>query len=339
MLRRGLIIVLLLALLVSVTGVLAQDAVPEGEASFGAVTLRGNFVLDPFLITVIGGGVQAAADLSADCSGYVPENPTLTLTLTGDPTENLRIFAYSDSDPVLVVQVPSGEYVCNDDTGPQVVDPTIEIATAEAGDYQIWLGAFEQYQLSPAFLVFTHSANVTAAQFDLASLVQRDPPGELALNLTSQLSASLLEIAGAAFSAELDPAGEAQVFEDAAGGGGILAFETDARGFQCAGYIGGQPALNLTVPANTPLLAALFEATSDSTLVIVGPRGELYCNDDIVAGNLNPGIVIPSPEEGIYAIFIGAFDPAATNIGRLTIAGSAASESAVLEAPAPSAGQ
>lgn len=340
MLRNGLMIALLLALLAGGGAALAQDAAPSGApATFGTVTLNGNFVLDPFLITVVGGGADPAADLGVNCAGYVPPNPTLTLTLRDGPTEGLRIFAYSDADPILVVQLPSGEFVCNDDTGPLVVDPTVEIPSAEAGDYHIWLGAYEQYQLSPAFLVITHSETVTAARFALASLVQRAPAGDVALNLGAQLSAGLRTVAGAALSTTLDPTAAPQVFEDASGGGGILAFETDTRGLHCAGYVSGQPTLNVTVPANTPLLQVVFESTSDSTLVVVSPTGRLYCNDDASTGNLNPALYIPAPEEGIYAVFVGTFDPATLNTGRLIIAGSTEIDEAVLESPAPSGGQ
>lgn len=344
MLRRRWIIALLLTLLASGGAALAQDSAPAAGASgapnsFGTVTLSGNFVLDPFLITVIGGGAESAAGLSVNCAGYVPANPTLTLTLTSDSADGLRIFTYSDADPVLVVQLPSGEFICNDDTGPLIVDPTIELPSAEAGDYRIWLGAYEQHQLSPAFLVITHAAEVTAARFELSSLVRRAPAGEVALNLSAQLSAGLRTIAGAALSTTLDATADPQVFEDVSGGGGILAFETDTRGLHCAGYVSGQPTLNITVAANTPLLQVAFESTSDSTLVIVSPTGRLYCNDDASAGNLNPALTIPAPEEGIYAVFAGTFDPATVNTGRLIISGTAEIDEAILESPALSIGQ
>jgi hypothetical protein len=344
MLRKGWFVVLLLVLLVSAGNLAAQEETPtsvqpDGTPTFGAITLRGNFVLDPFVLSVIGGGVFPASDLNADCSGFVPPNPTISLTLTGDPTENLRLFTYSDSDPVLVVKTPSGEFLCNDDTSSLVVDPSVEIASAEAGTYAIWVGAFAQNQLVPAFLVATHTGDVSAAQFDVGALVDRLPPGELDAEFASMLSAGLRTVAGAALTTTLDPEADPQVFEDVMGGGGILAFETDERGFQCAGYVNGQPTLNVTVPEGAPALTALFEATMDTTLVIVGPKGELYCNDDVIAGNLNPGIVIPTPEPGLYAVMVGTFDPATTANGRLLVAGSADVAQAVLEVATPAAGQ
>jgi serine protease Do len=343
MLRRGWFIVLLLALLVSAGSLAAQDAAPtavqpEGAPTFGAITLRGNFVLDPFVMSVIGGGLFPATDLSPDCAGYVPANPTLTLTLTGDPTENLRLFTYSDNDTVLVVRLPSGEYVCNDDASAQLVDSSIEIASAEAGTYSVWVGSYSENQLVAAFFIASHARDVSAATFDVATLVDRQPPGELDTNLASQLAAGLRTVAGAQLNTALDPNAEPQVFEGAVGGGGILAFEADTRGYQCAGYISGQPTLNVTVPDGAAALTALFEATQDTTMVIVGPKGELYCNDDVIPGNLNPGIVIPTPEPGLYAISIGTFDPATTASGRLLVAGTGDVAQAVLAA-APAAGQ
>lgn len=342
--RQGWLVALLLVLLISAGSVAAQDAVPdavqpEGTPTFGAITLQGNFVLDPFVVSVIGGGLFPASDLSEDCPGFVPANPTLGLTLSGDPTENLRIFTYSDKDPVLVVKTPSGEFLCSDDTSSRVVDPTVEIASAEAGDYAIWVGAYAENQLVPAFLVVSHSPEVTAALFDVGTLVARVPVGDVEANLAAQLEAGLRQIAGAALTATLDPAAEPQVFEGASGGGEILAFQTDARGFQCAGFVSAQPTLDLTVPEGAPALAALFESTADSTLVIVSPDGRVFCNDDVLSGNLNPGIIIPNPPAGTFGIYVGAFDPAAPATGRLIVSGSGDVAQAILAAATPEAGQ
>lgn len=344
MLRKGWLVALLLVLLVSAGSLAAQDAAPtavqpDGAPTFGAITLRGNFVLDPFVVSVIGGGQFPASDLSADCSGYVPANPSLTVTLNGDPTDNLRVFTYSDNDPVLVVKTPSGEFLCSDDTNARVVDPTVEIASADPGTYAIWLGAYAENQLVPAFLVLTHSADVTASLFDIATLVDRAPVGNLDANLTAQLDAGLRQTTGAALTATLDPEGDPQAFDDASGGGQILAFQTDARGFQCAGYVGAQPTLNLTVPDGAPAVAALFESTVDSTLVIVGPDGRVFCNDDAQAGNLNPAIILANPPAGNYAVYVGAFDPAIIATGRLLVAGTGNVQQAILAAATPEAGQ
>jgi hypothetical protein len=335
---------LLLALLVSAGSLAAQEEVPtavqpDGAPTFGAITLRGNFVLDPFVMSVIGGGLFPASDLSPTCEGFVPPNPTISLTLSGEPTQNLRFFTYSDNDPVLVVRTPSGAFVCNDDANARLVDPSVEIETAEPGEYDIWVGAYAQNQLVAAFLVVTHAADVTAAAFDVGTLVDREPPGELDANFAAMLSAGLRTVTGAEQTTSLDPAAPPQVFENVVGGGGILAFEADSRGYQCAGYVSGQPTLNVTVPEGVPALTTLFEATMDSTLVIVGPSGELYCNDDVISGNLNPGVIIATPDPGLYAVFVGSFDPATAATGRLLVAGSADVAHAVLEAAAPAAGQ
>lgn len=344
MLRKAWLATLLLALLVGAGSVAAQATAPtavqpDGTPTFGAITLQGNFVLDPFVVSVIGGGVFPASDLSAACEGYVPPNPTLGVTLNGDATENLRIFTYSDNDPVLVVRTPSGEFLCGDDTNARVVDATVEIASAEAGDYAIWVGAYGPNQLVPAFLVLTHAADVTASLFDVGTLVDRAAPGNLEANLMAQLDAGLRQTTGAALTATLDPAAAPQTFDNVSGGGGILAFQTDARGFQCAGYLSAQPTLNLTVPEGAPALAALFESTADSTLLIVGPDGQIYCNDDVLPGNLNPAIILANPAAGTYAIYIGAFDPATTAGGRLLIAGTGDVEQAILAVATPAAGQ
>jgi len=50
------------------------------------------------------------------------------------------VFFHSDQDPTLVIQMPDGSYLCNDDAHEGLLDSTITIEKPPAGKYN--MGAF-----------------------------------------------------------------------------------------------------------------------------------------------------------------------------------------------------
>lgn len=60
------------------------------DSAFLTMNLQAGFPLDPFLVSVNGGGTVDAPTLSPDCVGYVNENPTLAAHYTGK-AELLRV--------------------------------------------------------------------------------------------------------------------------------------------------------------------------------------------------------------------------------------------------------
>ena len=74
--------------------------------------------------------------------------------------------------------------------------------------------------------------------------------------------------------------------------------------------------------------------------MVVGPTGEIYCSDDIVAGNLNPGMLIRARPPATSPFYVGTFDPSSTATGTLRIGGTSELDAALLEAPpTPAPGQ
>jgi len=150
----------------------AATAVPATEPGTAFITVNpaAGFPLDPFLLSLQGGGSVEASTLSEGCTGYIPANPTVTVDYKGK-ADLLRAFFFSDGDPVLVVQTPDGSYLCNDDTSRLVLDPTVEIAKPVQGRYNVWVGSAVKTDLVPGFLVFTARADLDAARLALGSLV------------------------------------------------------------------------------------------------------------------------------------------------------------------------
>ncbi len=79
----------------------------------------------------------------------------------------------------------------------------------------------------------------------------------------------------------------------------------------CRGFVANAPDFDLYfTPGNAGLpLAVSATSNSDTTLVINGPDGRWYCDDD-GGGEVNPSIVFNSPQEGLYNIWVGTYNNA-----------------------------
>lgn len=102
-------------------------------------------------------------------------------------------------------------------------------------------------------------------------------------------------------------------------GGSINA---NARLKNCSGYISSAPDLRLHWNGNGTLnLKISAVSNSDTTLVINGPNGEWYCDDDS-GEDSNPSVALPSIS-GQYDIWVGTFSsgnarPAVVSISELS---------------------
>jgi hypothetical protein len=74
----------------------------------------------------------------------------------------------------------------------------------------------------------------------------------------------------------------------------------------CRGYISNAPDFELTYRAGDWPLILTVEASADTTLVVNGPDGQWYCDDDGGEG-MNPLIRFGNPQSGTYDIWIGTY--------------------------------
>lgn len=103
-----------------------------------------------------------------------------------------------------------------------------------------------------------------------------------------------------------------------AGGGRNAAEMGLASG--CVGFITtAQPDVRLNYQASSLPLTVRATASADTTLVINGPDGGWYCNDD--ANDINPAVSFPSPRSGQYDIWVGTWSnrsaPARLNVSEM----------------------
>jgi len=219
------------------------------------------------------------------CSGYVDAGTPDMIYSVADPGEELSLYAVSPTDLVIAVRGPDGVWLCDDDTFG--INPAVTFENPLPGDYQIHVGAFAQ----DAEGIYALYAADGAPNWDVAQT-----PAPEALNVAAEPA-----VARMAFGARTRP--DPRIVFDVP----QTEFAVFELGEECAGYIDPtRPDLVIEAEAGLPQLMIYMIAEADGTLTVVGPDGTLYCNDDFEG--LHPGILIPNPEPGDYAVFAGTFD-------------------------------
>ncbi|WP_412061551.1 peptidase S1 [Rubrivirga sp. IMCC45206] len=117
---------------------LAQDV--GADPNFGDVRLDEGFPDDPFVIELVAGGTVEPA--VRGCSyGSITEAPDVDLYYTSSGSSALYIYAVSGDDTTILVNLPDGNWVCDDDSYDDG-DPIVVIRGADAGLYNIWVGTY-----------------------------------------------------------------------------------------------------------------------------------------------------------------------------------------------------
>lgn len=147
--RTALFSVALLALLaVGSTDVQAQNL--SAAATYGDIRLSSGFTPDPYTRSLTAGG-SIDVGVTSSCSyGQVANAPDFKLYYDAGTTFPLYIYATSSSDITLLVNTPSGRWVCSDDdyTG---LNPLLYFSSPESGRYDIWVGTYGS-DMAPATL-------------------------------------------------------------------------------------------------------------------------------------------------------------------------------------------
>ena len=87
----------------------------------------------------------------------------------------------------------------------------------------------------------------------------------------------------------------------------------------CSGYIAGAPDVRLNYRAGEYPLILSAASSSDTTLVVNGPDGNWYCDDDGGVNGLNPALRFGSPQSGQYDIWVGTYGSGTLQAARLHI--------------------
>ena len=73
----------------------------------------------------------------------------------------------------------------------------------------------------------------------------------------------------------------------------------------CAGFITAAPDVRLVYSAGSLPLIISVASGADTTLVVNGPDGRWYCDDDGGVNGMNPSVRFNHPASGRYEIWVG----------------------------------
>jgi heat shock protein HslJ len=299
----------------------ARGAVPAmvADDTQAVIKLSSGFLLDPYLLRVIGDGDIEASSLEKGCAGYVDQAPDVILNWSGE-VKALHLLVYSDMDPVLLVRAPDGSILCSDDATNEVLDPIVTLEDPVAGEYEIHVGAYESDEPLYGFLVITEIQldEESLADLDLAPLLdRRDYPDDLPPRVT--LDRDSLRIAeSAVFGTRELSAGFGTISQTVAGGGDLPVFAIEGVDPECTGFASLVPSFSFDWQGDGSM-TIYVESDANTSLVVVTPGRELVCSSDADRGNLNPAVQIDALEEGPYDVFVATSEPSTVVLGKLTL--------------------
>lgn len=266
------------ALLVTAPAAQAQDA--SATATYGSVRLSSGFTPDPNRVDLTAGGSIDASNIGSPCRGSIARAPDYEVTYSAGSLP-LYFYVNASSDTTLVVNGPDGQWYCDDDSNGGV-NPQVTFNTPRSGTYDVWVGTYGG-GTTPATLFVTEltgSGGNNNSGMPNASLTAAF--GEVRLNAGFTPDPHRISLTA---------------------GGSIPASNVSSS---CAGSIASAPDYQVTYTSGSFPLTIRTQADRDTTLVVNGPDGQWYCDDDSGEGN-NAQVHFAKPSSGTYDIWVGTY--------------------------------
>jgi len=263
-------------------GAVAQDA--SLKPISGNVRLNAGFTPDPYRVSVVAGGGTDASRLSNSCAGKISEAPDFRLTYE-QGSYALSFRTEASEDTTLVVNGPDGSWYCDDD-GAGLLNAEVRFNNPRSGVYDVWIGSYGGDLVSGALLI-TESSN--GAGVSASSSMGGAPD--------TSLTANFGEIT---LNSGFTP--DPYRLDLVAGG----SYDASNLGGACVGKISAAPDLQVTYDSSFLPLVIRTRSRADTTLVVNGPDGRWYCDDD-TGGDSNAEVRFNSPDSGVYDIWVGTY--------------------------------
>ncbi|MFN8375745.1 MAG: hypothetical protein U0694_23095 [Anaerolineae bacterium] len=323
--RKLLLCCLLLCVLLSAAAPTLADDILVGSDTprWGEVNLGMIDFPDPFIVTVLSGGpfnAQAQDGIPAECRGFVSGNPDYRVNMVADDWALLRIFAVSEGDTTLIVQLPDGSWQCNDDGGAAALplSPVVDITNPELGPYNIWVGSFQGDELLGAYLMITENASTAPGQI-VTPLISGTASSTTAAGSAEGSDSTLNCSSGLNFActpnygtAALEAGFTNDPYTVRITSGGSVNVTEQGLPAECRGNVTTPPDFRLNLSSTSARIRIYFVADhvgDDTTLIVNSGSGTWVCNDDYPNANFNPMVEFNNASAGQYDIWVGSFTP------------------------------
>jgi len=263
----------------------AALALPLPASSQVRLTLQDGFLPDPQVMAVrAGGSVEVDYD---DCDyGYIAETAAVGIEYETDGSFDLYFYAESDGDTMLLIEAPSGEMICDDDSHGSL-NPRVHVPDAEDGLYLVFVGSYSESDYQDATLYISELNPDNSSSGEGVPDLSLDPRyGDV----------DLTEKFAGAHSVSLTA-------------GGSIDVDVGSCSY---GYVADAPDVDLRyTTSGGSTLYVYVRADEDTTLLINTPNGSWVCDDDTL-GSSNPVVVIPRAADGLYNIWVGTYGSTTT---------------------------
>jgi hypothetical protein len=131
------------AVITCVLGVSALGALPAAAQDYSEPASYGDFTIangQSHSVDLLAGGSVDASTVGDACVGNIANAPDVQLDVQS--TGRLILRTLSDSDTTLVINNPSGEWICDDDSGGDL-NALVDLANPPVGIYDIWVGEWD----------------------------------------------------------------------------------------------------------------------------------------------------------------------------------------------------
>ncbi len=137
--------------------------------AYGTVTLRGGMNAKDTVVRVDAGGrIQTNR---GGIAAWVANPPDVRLNFTaGNAKLILRV--ESDADTTLLVNLPDGSWIANDDGPNTGLNPYLRFDKPASGQYDIWVGTYNQGGFPPALLYISEISNEMARMAEQFAVVE-----------------------------------------------------------------------------------------------------------------------------------------------------------------------
>lgn len=113
----------------------------SASPSYGSISLAAGFTPDPHSIKLTAGGTVDVASLGGECVGNAAQAPDIRMQWTGVSEELRFFFRALSGDTSLVINLPDGSWICNDDVN-GTLDPMVVLSNPRQGQYDIWVATY-----------------------------------------------------------------------------------------------------------------------------------------------------------------------------------------------------